>query len=106
MREENQLRIILNILSEYKLDELLARFLKKYFREHPNMGSCDRANAASFVYNYFRLGKAMDGADAKERLVLGSFLSSDNSNPLLKYLLDNFSELKEVEISLPLKEKI
>src|SRR5438874_9384420 len=105
MREENQLRIILNIIEEYKLDEPLFRFLKKYFKQHPNMGSHDRSTASSFAYNYFRLGKALKNTPSVERLILGSFLSSDKSNPLLKYCLENFSDIKEDELHLPLKQK-
>src|SRR5690348_15220038 len=105
MREENQLRIILNIIEEYKLDEPLSRFLKKYFQEHPNMGSQDRRTASSFVYNYFRLGKAIFNAQKIDRIILGSFLTSEKSNSLLKYCLENFSNLNEEDIILPLKEK-
>jgi 16S rRNA (cytosine967-C5)-methyltransferase len=105
MREENQLRIILNIIEEYKLDEPLARYLKKYFRQHPNMGSKDRSYASFFVYNYFRLGNALKDMHSIERLIVGSFLSSDKSNPILKYCLDNFSDLREHDLHLPLKKK-
>src|ERR1043165_4401506 len=105
MREENQLRIILDIIEGYKLDEPLYRYLKRFYKQHPQMGSKDRSNASSFVYNYFRMGTALKNGHPIERLILGNFLSSEQSSPLLKYCLENFSDIKEDELHLPLKEK-
>jgi 16S rRNA (cytosine967-C5)-methyltransferase len=105
MREENQLRIILDIIDSYKLDEPLYRYLKRYYKQHPQMGSKDRSNASAFVYNYFRMGTALKNGHPIERLILGSFLSNEAASPLLKYCLENFSDIKEDELHLPLTEK-
>ena len=63
------------------------------------MGSKDRSNASAFVYNYFRMGTALKSGHPVERLILGSFLSNQISSPLLKYCLENFSDIKEEELN-------
>ena len=106
MREENQLKIICRIIENYQLDMPLSRHLRDFYKTHPQMGSRDRRLASAFVYNYYRFGNALNDLRMTERLALGNFLCSTESNSILKYCLEKFSLLKEEDILLSSKEKI
>ena len=106
VREENQLKIICRIIEQYRLNEPFSRYLKSFFKAHPQMGSNDRRLASSFSYNYFRLGKALNDLRLIERLTIANFLCSGISNTLLAYCLKKFSLLKEEDVTCPLAEKI
>src|SRR5947207_2652999 len=106
MREENQLKIIFEIIESYPMEKPLSQHLKNYFRAHPQMGSRDRRLASGFVYNYFRVGKAVSDLRTVERLTIANFICSPVSNPLLNYCLEKFSLLEEKNVALPAEEKI
>ncbi len=98
MREENQLKIICRIIENYKLDVPLSRYLKDFFKAHPQMGSRDRRLASGFVYNYYRFGKSLSDLRLIERLTFANYLCSQVSNPLLAYCLEKFSLLKDSDV--------
>jgi 16S rRNA (cytosine967-C5)-methyltransferase len=106
VREENQLNIILKIIERYRLDKPLSRYLKEFFKTHPQMGSRDRRTASGFVYNYFRTGNSLRHLRMIERLTVSNFICSDMPNPLLSYCIEKYSLLKPVDISLLFQEKI
>jgi len=106
MREENQLRIICRIIENYRLDQPFSRYLKDFFKTHPQMGSRDRKQAASFSYNYFRTGKALADCRLIERLTLSNFLCAENDHPLLNYCISRYSLVHAADIHSPVEEKI
>jgi 16S rRNA (cytosine967-C5)-methyltransferase len=106
VREENQLKIICRIIENYRSDEPLSRHLKNFFKTHPQMGSRDRKQASGFVYNYFRIGKALNDVRMIERLTMANFLCSTHSTPLLIYCLEKFSVLNAEDIQNSFEQKI
>lgn len=106
MREGNQLKQILSILSFYKNDRSLSSFLAEYYKEHKQMGASDRRLASRFIYNFFRLGKALQNADLEERIAISSFLCEQNLFPLLEFILQKYSFLSVDKIRLSKKEKL
>jgi len=75
-----QIRRFETILSEYKFDEPLARFLTAYYKQNKQMGSNDRRIASRLLYNYFRLGLALTDLSILERLAIAEFLCTNESN--------------------------
>ena len=106
MREENQLKIICRILENYHLDQPLGRYLKDFYKKHPQMGARDRRLASGFVYNYFRIGRSLTDVRLIEKLTIANFLCSTTSHPLLAYCLDKFTLLGENSMESSIAEKI
>lgn len=79
-RVSQQLRSFERILTEYKGKEPLSRFLTLFFKENRQMGSNDRRTLSRWVYNYFRLGKALVEIPVLERLVIAEYLCTTESD--------------------------
>ena len=81
----NTRRIVQNalkILDAYDFSVPLHRFLPGYFKQHKYMGSRDRRQASSLVYNYFRFGAALSRLDIEARLALADFVCNDTLSPV------------------------
>jgi len=64
----------------------LAGFLKSFFYANKKYGSKDRKQISHLCYCYFRLGKMKIEMTVEERILLGLFLCSDQSNEILQLL--------------------
>ncbi len=89
------------IIEQYNGAVPLAAWLKDFFREHKQMGSKDRKQISSLVYNYYRLGKALPTLAVEEKLLAATFLCNNTDNALLGFLKPEWNE----KINLPLVEK-
>jgi len=98
MKAFHQLSTFQKIISEFKNDEPLSRFLGLHYRQNKQMGSRDRRMASRLVYNYFRLGNALGDIDLVERLAVAEFLCNDISNSFLEYYQPEWNN--QVELSL------
>ncbi len=90
------------ILEQYKGEEPLSSFLKKYFSSHKKFGSKDRKQVAHLCYCYFRLGKSLPDLSKEERILAGLFLCSTEPNEIISVLKPEWNE----KIAFPLKEKL
>ncbi len=90
------------ILSAYKGEEPFASFIKKHFAQHKKYGSKDRKHIAHLCYCYFRSGKALTNIPARNKILTGLFLCSNESNEILQELEPSWNE----KISLPVQEKL
>jgi 16S rRNA (cytosine967-C5)-methyltransferase len=84
MRSHSHLNSAVKIIGDYKGNEPLSAFLKKYFSVNKKFGSRDRKQVAHLCYCFFRLGKAIMKMPAEERMFIGLFLCSTESNELLE----------------------
>ena len=91
MKAFHQFSTFQKIISEYKNDEPLSRFLGVFYRQNKQMGSRDRRNASRLVYNYYRLGNALNDIDLVEKLAVAEFLCNDESNSFLEYYLPDWN---------------
>ena len=66
------------------------------------MGSRDRKIASRLVYNYYRLGKAMDSSTVQDKLSVAEFLCNDSSNSFLSYFRPEW----ESKLGLPIEDKL
>ena len=92
-----------DILVAYKGEEPFSSFLKKYFAQHKKYGSRDRKQISHLCYCYFRLGKAtspnplqrrglyQQSLQIEERILIGLFLCSNESNVILQDLKPEWS---------------
>jgi 16S rRNA (cytosine967-C5)-methyltransferase len=85
MKAINQLKTFQRILEEYPAETPLSRFLPGFYRQNKQMGSTDRRVASRLVYNYFRLGRALPGLPADERLFIAEFLCNTQLNSFLQH---------------------
>lgn len=79
-------------VSMYKGEEPFASFIKKQFAKHKKYGSTDRKNISQLCYGFFRLGKAFEEQPVIDRLLIGVFLSSRNSNDVLQEIKPLWNE--------------
>ncbi|MEP7375846.1 MAG: Fmu (Sun) domain-containing protein [Chitinophagaceae bacterium] len=86
------------ILSLYSGDEPFASFIKKYFAKYKKFGSKDRKQISHLCYCYFRLGTALNNIPAEERILIGLFLCSPQSNEVLKELRPEWNEKAQVSV--------
>jgi 16S rRNA (cytosine967-C5)-methyltransferase len=102
MKVEHQIRTFEKILNDYDGALPLHRFLVAYFKAHKQMGSSDRRWASRYLYNHFRLGKALADLEASERLSVADFLCSTTSSLVIEW---KHPELLE-HITLPAAAKL
>lgn len=82
-RFHSYLNTAVAILTAYKGTEPLAMHLKKSFAQRKQMGSRDRKTVSNLCYAAFRLGKAMSQFSVEEAILVGLFLSTEVSDPVL-----------------------
>ncbi|HEX3387178.1 MAG TPA: RsmB/NOP family class I SAM-dependent RNA methyltransferase [Mucilaginibacter sp.] len=85
MKALNQLKTFQRILGDYPAETPLSKFLPGFYRQNKQMGSTDRKVASRLIYNYFRLGKALDNIPTEDRLVVAEFLCNTQTNSFLQY---------------------
>ena len=102
MKAFHQLATVQNILETYKQDQPLHRFLAQYYRQNKQMGSKDRKIASRLVYNYFRLGSALNTIPLQEKLAIAEFLCNESSNSFITYYKNECDD----KLILPLSSKI
>jgi 16S rRNA (cytosine967-C5)-methyltransferase len=85
MKAFNQLKTFQRLLGEYPVDTPLSKFLPGFYRQNKQMGSSDRRIANRLIYNYFRLGKALDNTATEERLFVAEFLCNTQTNSFLAH---------------------
>lgn len=90
------------ILGEYDGREPFAGFLKRFFSLHKKYGSRDRKLITHLCYSYFRVGKMNFDIKIAEKIMLGLFLCSNQSNEVLLQLRPEWNN----RISLPAEEKL
>ena len=89
------------VVSNYKGELPLAIWLKQFFATRKQMGSRDRREVSSIVYQYYRLGKSVT-CSFEERIGISLFLCRTTSSELLKLLKPEWND----KIDLPLPDKI
>jgi 16S rRNA (cytosine967-C5)-methyltransferase len=99
---DNQLRHASRIIEGYSGDQPLHIWLKAFFRANKQMGSRDRKELSSLVYNFYRLGHSLPALSIPDRLLAGLFICIDKSDALLQHFLPAWNE----KITLPTREKI
>jgi 16S rRNA (cytosine967-C5)-methyltransferase len=94
MKVEHQIRAFEQIFKSYDGLHPLHRFLFAYFKQNKQMGSSDRRWATRYIYSFFRMGKALLGEQALQRLAIGDFLCNQTSSLIVEtYLSDLNSEI-------------
>ena len=101
-RHHSYLNSAAQIIGQYRCEIPFSWFLKKFFSGNKKFGSKDRKLISHMCYCYFRLGKAAMNLSGEERILMGLFLCSDESNDTLAALKLDWNE----KSNLPLKEKL
>ena len=102
MRSHSHLNSAIKILADYKGEEPLSAFLKKYFSANKKFGSRDRRQVGHLCYCFFRLGKAAMEVPAEERTLIGLFLCSAESNEVLQEIRPEWN----LQIGATIPEKL
>ena len=100
-RYYSYLNSAVKVIDQYRGDEPFASFTKKYFAEHKKHGSNDRKQITHLCYCYFRMGKAFPKKAVDEKMLIGLFLCSSQSNPVLEQLKPGWNE----KIHLSIEQK-
>lgn len=90
------------VLQQYKGNEPLSSFLKKFFSLNKKYGSKDRKQISNLCYCYFRIGKMKADMPEEERIIMGLFLCSHESNEIIQLVRPGWNE----KIALPLQGKL
>jgi 16S rRNA (cytosine967-C5)-methyltransferase len=90
------------IIDQYKGQEPVSSFLKKFFNQNKKYGSRDRKQLSHLCYFYFRLGKSVKDLPIGERILIGLFLCSDEPNAILKKLKPEWDQ----KVHLHIKDKL
>ncbi|HRE38906.1 MAG TPA: Fmu (Sun) domain-containing protein [Chitinophagaceae bacterium] len=98
---QSHLNSAVAIIEQYRGEEPLASFLRKYFSRHKKYGSKDRKQIAHLCYCYFRLGKALMNIPTNQRILAALFLCSSTPDLLLDALKPEWSD----KVLLPVEEK-
>jgi 16S rRNA (cytosine967-C5)-methyltransferase len=103
MKALNQLKTFQRILGDYPAETPLGKFLPGFFRQNKQMGSTDRRVASRLIYNYFRLGRALNNTAAEERLIVAEFLCNSQSNSFLQHFKPEWALCSGFDINEKLK---
>ncbi|WP_345953206.1 RsmB/NOP family class I SAM-dependent RNA methyltransferase [Mucilaginibacter sp. PAMB04168] len=103
MKALNQLKTFQRILAEFPENTQLSKFLPGFFRQNKQMGSTDRRVASRLVYNYFRLGNALHGLPAEDRLMVAEFLCNIQINSFLQHFKPEWAACVHFEVDEKLK---
>lgn len=98
---QSHLNSAVAIIEQYRGEEPLASFLRKYFSRYKKYGSKDRKQITHLCYCYFRLGKALMNIPTSQRIVAALFLCSSTPDLLLDTLKPEWSD----KVLLPVEEK-
>jgi 16S rRNA (cytosine967-C5)-methyltransferase len=98
---QSHLNSAVAIIEQYRGEEPLASFLRKYFSRYKKYGSKDRKQITHLCYCYFRLGKALMNISTSQRIVAALFLCSSTPDLLLDTLKPEWSD----KVLLPVEEK-
>jgi len=96
----------LQLINNYSPSQPLNLYLKQYFKNNSQIGSKDRKILRNLVYQYFRLGNLIHHTTPETGLVLGHFLSEDQSNNFLEYWLPQKTNLNPADTSSPIEVKL
>ncbi len=107
MHFHSYLNTAIQIIGQYKGEEPLTSFLKKYFAQNKKHGSRDRKLISHLCYCYFRLGKSAppnppQREGLEERTLAGLFLCSEKPNEILEQLKPGWNK----QIDLPVRSKL
>lgn len=102
MKVHHHIRAFEQVLASYDGKLPLHRHLVIYFKQNKQMGSSDRRWASRYIYNYFRLGKALAALPAIERLAVADFLCSTDLSLITEHSFPAAAE----HITKPIEEKI
>ncbi|ADY52489.1 Fmu (Sun) domain protein [Pseudopedobacter saltans DSM 12145] len=102
MKAFHQLSTVQNILASYKEDQPLHRFLTQFYKRNKQMGSRDRKISSQLIYNYYRMGKALEQLPLQDRLVVAEFLCNQEKSTYLDYYKPEWVKY----LSSPISEKI
>ena len=91
MREDNQVRQVLNIIESFDFSMPLGRFLAEHYKANKQMGGRDRRLASQLIFSYFRLGRACSKQSVEERLALGYLLCSETNTSLSAYFREKYN---------------
>lgn len=100
-RRDAHLRTFQRLLGQYKGKEPLSRFLTAYYKANPSMGSRDRKLMTRWIYNWFRIGRAIPQLTVLQRLTVAEFLCDPDD-----YLLVSHDDRLNKKAYLSIKEKI
>jgi len=98
-RVHSYLNSAARIIREYRGEEPFASFLKKYFGRDRKFGSKDRKQIGNLCYCFFRLGKSFTQVSTKERILIGLFLCSSDSNEVLEQLKPQWDQAVKQNIA-------
>jgi 16S rRNA (cytosine967-C5)-methyltransferase len=92
-----------SVLSKYDGSQPFHLYLKKYFVSNRKHGSRDRKQITALCYNYFRIGfGAISSLEISQKVVLSTFLTSKQSNPLVEFLKPDWN----AKANRPIPEKL
>ncbi len=90
MKQDNQLRIALELIKSWSGNEPLHNHLTNEFRKHKQFGSRDRRLYSSLAYSWQRIGKLAIEMPPEKRLALASFLCNDVDNKIRTFLVEKY----------------
>src|SRR5690349_13570263 len=91
-----------SLIQQYDGSIPLSDFLKQYFSQNKKFGSRDRKHVSHLCYCYYRLGHTLLTVEVEERILIGLFLCSQQSNESLAQLKPEWNE----KVHQSLEEKI
>src|SRR5579875_3479986 len=102
MRSQSYLNSTQKLIAAYDGSLPLTAWLKNFFKGHRKYGSKDRKEIAHACYCFFRLGKAFESVDERERILIGLFLGSSSNNLILEEVKPEWNE----QITLSIEQKL
>src|ERR1017187_6423935 len=101
-----RLKQALMIIRTYDNTKPLNFFLKNFYRGNRHMGSTDRRQLSTIIYQYFRLGKNFPDVNLKQKICIATLLCNSERNPITDFILGESIYFNPEQIELPTDEKI
>jgi len=101
MKYFSHLHTAVQIMEPYRGNQAFGDYAREFFRGQKKYGSTDRRQIMQLCYAGFRTGRSISDRSIEERILIGLFLVSTESNVLLEHLKPEWDE----KVQLSLEEK-
>ncbi len=98
----SHLSTAVKLIESFKNEVPFSVYIKQFFSANKKYGSRDRKNISSLCYNYFRIGNVASDASVTDRILLGTFLCTNEPSEMMGKMRPEWNN----KISQSVKKKI
>src|ERR1035437_5953631 len=105
-RNKNRLRQAVQIIHSYDFSLPINVFLHNLYRENKQMGSTDRKQLSTIIYQFLRLGNNLSDIEIEKKIGVAIFLCNNYRKSFFEFIINEYTPFVPIQMELSIKEKI